>query len=41
VLLALWDGEPSRGRGGTAQMVDEARRLGREVVVIPVNRSSA
>jgi len=41
VLLALWDGEPSRGRGGTAQMVDEARRLGRDVLVIPVNRSSA
>ena len=39
VLLALWDGEPSRGRGGTAQMVDEARRLGREVVVIPVARA--
>ena len=41
VLVALWDGAPARGRGGTAQMVDEARRLGREVVVIPVVRTPA
>ena len=40
VLFALWDGEPSRGRGGTAQMVDEARRRGRDVVVIPVVRTN-
>ncbi len=40
VLLALWDGEASRGRGGTAQMVDEARQRGRDVVVIPVARTS-
>ena len=39
VLLALWDGEPGRGRGGTAQMIDEARALGREVVVIPSERA--
>jgi hypothetical protein len=35
VLLALWDGQPSRGRGGTAEIVAEARRRGRPVVVIP------
>ena len=40
VLFALWDGQPSRGRGGTAQMVDEARRRGRDVVVIPVVRTN-
>lgn len=40
VLLALWDGEASRGRGGTAQMVTEARRLDRQVVVIPTERST-
>jgi hypothetical protein len=40
VLLALWDGEPSRGRGGTAEIVDEARRRGREVIVIPVERAA-
>ena len=39
VLLALWDGEPSRGRGGTAQLVAEARALGRPVEVIPVVRA--
>jgi hypothetical protein len=32
VLIAIWDGEPSRGRGGTAQMVDEALALGVPVV---------
>lgn len=38
VLVALWDGEPSRGRGGTAEIVAEARRRGRRVVVVPVER---
>jgi hypothetical protein len=27
-MIALWDGEPGRGRGGTAAIVDYARRLG-------------
>lgn len=40
VLVALWDGEPSRGRGGTAEIVAEARRRGREVVVVPVTRDN-
>ena len=39
VLLALWDGETSQGRGGTAEIVDVARRLGRDVVVIPTERA--
>lgn len=38
VLLALWDGGPGRGRGGTAELVDEARRRGRKVVVVEVAR---
>jgi len=38
VLLALWDGAESRGRGGTAEIVAAARRRGREVVVVPVTR---
>jgi hypothetical protein len=25
-LIAVWDGHPARGRGGTAEAVDEARR---------------
>lgn len=34
VLLAIWDGEPARGRGGTAQIVGFAETLGRPVLVI-------
>jgi len=32
LLLALWDGEPSQGLGGTADVVAFARGLGRPVV---------
>jgi hypothetical protein len=39
VLLALWDGEGSRGQGGTAEIVDYARRSGKHVVVVPVTRA--
>lgn len=39
LLLALWDGEPGRGRGGTAELVAEARRRGRPVQVIAVERA--
>ena len=38
VLLALWDGEPGRGRGGTAEMVFEAGLIGRRCEVIAVER---
>lgn len=38
VLLALWDGAPSRGRGGTAEIVGAARERGRTVIHIPVVR---
>lgn len=41
VLLALWDGGPSRGRGGTAEMVQAARDRGRTVIHIPVVRAAA
>lgn len=34
VLIAVWDGEPARGRGGTADVVEYARSGGREIVVI-------
>jgi hypothetical protein len=40
VLLALWDGEVARGRGGTAEVVAEARDLGLPVEVVPVERVS-
>jgi len=38
-LVAVWDGLPARGLGGTADAVDCARRLGRPVLhVNPVRR---
>jgi hypothetical protein len=36
VLVAIWDGRPSRGRGGTATIVDYAIERGKEVkYVVP------
>ncbi|MEO6006133.1 MAG: hypothetical protein ABIZ04_26035 [Opitutus sp.] len=34
VLLAVWDGEPARGKGGTADVVGYARELGHPLVII-------
>lgn len=34
VLIALWDGEPARGRGGTADVVTYARELGKPLIVV-------
>lgn len=34
VLLAVWDGQPARGRGGTAEIVAYAREMGRPVIII-------
>ena len=34
VLLALWDGQPARGKGGTADVVEYALSLGKPVIVI-------
>ena len=33
LLVAIWDGQPARGHGGTADAVEYARRLGREIAV--------
>ena len=41
VLIAVWDGAPSRGRGGTAEIVQHARDIGRRVEVVSVNRGVA
>jgi hypothetical protein len=38
VLVALWDGEPARGIGGTAQIVCEARERGMPLAWIQVSR---
>ena len=34
VLLVLWDGEPARGKGGTADVIEYARELGKPLVLI-------
>jgi len=34
VLLAVWDGEPARGKGGTADVVEYARQVGKPVLII-------
>lgn len=34
VLLAVWDGEPARGKGGTADVIAYARELGRPIIII-------
>lgn len=41
LLIAVWDGAPSRGHGGTAEIVAEARARGRRVMVIPVTRAAS
>ncbi|MFI9011177.1 hypothetical protein ACIGNX_28470 [Actinosynnema sp. NPDC053489] len=33
LLVAVWDGQPARGPGGTADAVARARELGRDVLV--------
>jgi len=40
VVIALWDGAPARGRGGTAEMIDQALELGVAVEVVLVNREA-
>jgi hypothetical protein len=36
IVIAVWDGLPSRGVGGTADIVKLARRYGRPVVHVPI-----
>ena len=40
LLLAVWDGEPARGYGGTADVVDAAKQRGVAVTVIWPNGAS-
>ena len=35
LLVAVWDGQPARGRGGTGQVVEEALQRGIPVIWIP------
>lgn len=34
VLLVVWDGQPARGKGGTADVVAYARAMGRPIVIL-------
>ena len=34
VLLAVWDGDPVRGKGGTADVVEYARSIGKPLLII-------
>ncbi|HSG35277.1 MAG TPA: hypothetical protein VLA37_12140 [Sphingomonadaceae bacterium] len=40
LLIAVWDGQPGRGRGGTREMIDAAARRAMPVIVIPPDGSS-
>ena len=41
VLIAIWDGKPSRGRGGTAEIVQYARNKKCSLIIIPSDNPSA
>lgn len=41
LLIAVWDGEHSRGRGGTREIMGQAARRGMPIVVIPPDGSTA
>ncbi len=41
ILVAVWDGKPADGRGGTGQIVDEAARRGVPVVVVDPSSGAA
>jgi hypothetical protein len=41
LLVAVWDGMPARGRGGTAEIVDYARKQGRPLAIIPTDPAAA
>ena len=34
ILLVLWDGHPARGKGGTADVVEYAKSIGKPVIII-------
>lgn len=34
LLLAIWDGQPARGKGGTADIVEYARRRGTRLEIV-------
>ena len=38
LMIAIWDGEPSRGTGGTAEVVAHARNFGKPLILIHPDR---
>ncbi|HVU16004.1 MAG TPA: hypothetical protein VHD32_03725 [Candidatus Didemnitutus sp.] len=41
VLLAVWDGDPARGKGGTADVVEYARSLKKPIIIINAHTQEA
>ncbi len=41
VLLALWDGQPAQGRGGTGEIVEYARRVHKPLVLVDAHTLAA
>jgi hypothetical protein len=41
ILIAVWDGRKASGAGGTAEVVQRARRLGRPVLWLPTGMTNA
>jgi hypothetical protein len=41
ILIAVWDGREASGAGGTAEVVERARRLGRPVLWLPTRMTNA
>ena len=41
ILVAVWDGKPPQGRGGTGEIVDEAARRGAPIVVVDPTSGAA
>ena len=37
LMIAVWDGRPARGRGGTGEVVDLALRRGKPVIHLPID----
>ncbi len=40
ILIAVWDGKPARGRGGTGEVIDHALRRGKPVIHVPADGSA-
>jgi hypothetical protein len=34
VLLAVWDGDPARGKGGTADVIEYAKSIGKPILIV-------